>query len=206
MVGEKVDASRFPELSRYLGALPSGLSSYPEARSMGILLRSATSARYFHPSWKDLPKELVAALRAPPPATSWVPTVLTDAVFCVVADTFYPTREDVRDWSYDRTISLSRVPMYTTLTRVAKLDRFLAAAEKIHALFQRGTGLTIRTSAVGAEVRLSHPAHLHGELNHFSNEGVFESAFHAAGAKDATVELVESTPIGARYVARYGQP
>lgn len=170
---------------------------------MGILLKSAVSAHYFHPSWKGLPAPLVSAVRKPPLPTTWVPTVLTDAVFCLVADTFYPTREAMVRWSYDRTSRLANLPMYSALTRLAGIERFLKMAVRFHALFQRGTELTLRCSDRDADVLLEHPPHLHGELNHLSNEGVFRAALESAGGREVKVELVRSEPTHARYRASW---
>jgi len=198
-----IDARRFPALAEYLGKLPAGLASYPAALTKGILLRSAVSGHYFHSSWHDLPAEIASAMKTPPLPTSWLSTVLTDAVFCAVADTFYPTKEAVVKWNFDRTIGLARVPMYSSLAKLAGLDRFVRAAVKVHALFQRGTDLKVDLRGSEATVRLEHPPHLHGGLNHLSNEGVFRAALESSGARKATVELVESTPTFARYECRW---
>src|SRR5688572_12144500 len=100
MAPRAIDPKRFPALSQYVASLPQGLSSYPEAQSKGILLKSAIAPHYFHATWKDLPTELVGVMKRPPLVTSWVSTVLTDSVFCIVADTFYPTDEAMLQWSY----------------------------------------------------------------------------------------------------------
>ncbi len=203
MVGGQVDAQQFPALSEYLAQLPQGIASYPAASTMGIILKSAVAEHYFHASWKRLPAVLVAALKRPPLPTSWVSTVMTDAVFCLIADTFYPTDEAVLKWSYERTARLTRVPMYAPITRFAGVERFVKAGARVHGLFQRGTDLDVEASPGRAELALRHPPHLHGRLNHLSNEGVFRAALEAAGPGDATVELVESAPSVARYVARW---
>ncbi len=203
MAGRPVDPQRFPALADYLSKLPAGLASYPEATTMGILLKSAVSQQYFHPSWRDLPQPLVDGLRRPPLPTTWVPAVLTDAVFCVICDTFYPTPEAVEAWTYERTIRLASVPMYRGLTRFAGIERFLAAAARVHAFFQRGTHLAVRSAPGAAEVELTHPPHLHGRLNHLSNQGAFRAALEAAGGQEVSVLLESSTPTRALYRARW---
>ncbi|HTJ80715.1 MAG TPA: hypothetical protein VL400_03295 [Polyangiaceae bacterium] len=203
MAAGVVDPRAFPALADYLAKLPSGLASYPAARSKGILLRSSMSSHFFHRTWKDLPRELVDAVKAPPLATSWVSTALTDAVFCLVADTFHPTREAVLEWSYERTYRLTHVPMYATLTKMAGLDRFLRACARVHAMFQQGTDLSVDVRGTTAEIVLSHPPHLHGPLNHLSNEGVFRAVLDAAGARNATMSLETSEPERATYRASW---
>lgn len=201
-----IDKAKFPALAEYLERLPAGLASYPEAQTLGLLLKSAVAPHYFHASWKELPPELMVVLRSPPLPTAWVSTVLTDAVFCVVADTFHPTREAVLKWSYERTLRLTALPMYATLTKLAGVERFLRTAVKIHALFQRGTDVSLHVWGEEAEVRLTHPPHLHGELNHLSNEAVFRAVLESAGALDVTMRLRESRPEGALYVASWRIP
>lgn len=198
-----VDPTVFPATSAYLTRLPAGLASYPEAMTKGILMRSALSSHPFHPSWRSLPAEIVTPIRSPPLPTSWTSAVLTDVAFCLIADTFYPTREAVLKWSYDRTFHLARVPLFSQITDFAGLDHFLRGAARLHNLFQRGTTLTVAPQKSGADVLLSHPPHLHGELNHVCNEGVFRAALETAGALSPRVEMLASTPEGATYRASW---
>ena len=198
-----IDKQLFPALAEYLERLPDGLASYPEAQSLGLLLKSSVAPHYFHPSWKGLSPEIVTALRSPPLPTAWVSTVLTDAVFCVVADTFFPTREAVLKWNYDRTMRLTALPMYATLTRLAGVERFLRTAAKVHALFQRGTDVQLHVWGEEAEIMLTHPPFLHGELNHLANEAVFGAVLASAGAADVTMKMKHSKPESALYSATW---
>jgi len=203
MPARPIDPKRFPALAEYLERLPAGLLSYPEATSKGILLRSSMASHYVHRTWKDLPPAIVSAVRSPPAVTGWVSTVLTDAVFCLVADTFYPTPEAMLKWNYDRTLRMAKVPMYSAIAGVVGLERFLKGAARVHALFQRGTDVSVEVRGAGADVFLRHVPHLHGTLNHLSNEGVFRAALESAGGLDVTVKMLESTPTLARYEARW---
>lgn len=198
-----MDPRLFPATSAYIASLPAGLASYPECATKGILMRSAISSHPFHPSWKNLPDEVVSAIKSPPLPMSWTSAVLTDVLFCVIADTFYPSREAVLKWSYDRTFHLARVPLFSQITDFAGLDHFLRGAAKLHNLFQRGTTLDVVPGPLRADVRLVHPPFLHGELNHACNEGVFRAALETAGALRPTVSLRTSTPAGATYEARW---
>jgi hypothetical protein len=82
---------------------------------------------------------MIDAMRHPPLPTAWISSALTDAVFCAVADTHYPTEEAVVKWTYDRVVGLARVPMYSALAKLAGLERFLKTVARVHALFMRGT-------------------------------------------------------------------
>lgn len=198
-----VDPRVFPATSAYVASLPHGLASYPECATKGILMRSAISSHPFHPSWKNLPTEIVSAIKSPPLPTSWASAVLTDAVFCVISDTFYPSREAVLKWNYDRTFHLARVPLFSHITDFAGLEHFLRGAARLHNIFQRGTILEVQPAKLHADIRLTHPPYLHGELNHASNEGVFRAALETAGALSPRVEMLSSTPEGATYRASW---
>lgn len=202
MVG-RIDPERFPALADYVERLPAGLASYPEAQSMGILLKSSVVGHYFHPTWKDLPVQITELFRKPPLPTAWVPTVLNDAIFSLVADTFYPTEDALMKWSYERTIRLAALPMYVPLTKMAGVDRFMRAAARVHDLFQRGTQLEVEARPGSADLRLRHPPHLHSRKNHLTNEAVFRAVLESAGGTGATVKLVESRADGARYHAEW---
>src|SRR5689334_17496564 len=131
--------SGFPVLEAYLRQLPAGLDSYADCETRGILLRSAAKEHAAHPAWESLPGVLQDVLRDPPVPTAWVSAVLTDAVFCVIADTYYPTRQAVFDWNYERTARLSHSTAYRMLTRSTTLQTFLRGIAKLHRYFQRGT-------------------------------------------------------------------
>ncbi len=193
----------FPHLAEYLAKLPNGLASYPACLTKGALLRSSLAHARFHPSWTSLPPVLRAALESPPLPSDWVSTVVTDSAFYVVADTYYPTVEALMQWTYERTLQTANLPVYRMLTSVAGLPAFLRGAAKLHGFFQRGTDVRIKIAGDEADVRLEHPPHLHGGLNHLSNEPVFRAVLDAAGAKDTSVEMLESAPTFARYRARF---
>lgn len=193
----------FPHLDDYWAKLPLGLDSYPECLSKGALLRSSLQGVKPHASWAALPPRVQAALRAPPLPTEWVSTVLTDSVAYVVYDTYFPTIEAMLKWDYDRTFKVANLPMYRMLTRVAGLSNFLRGAVKLHGFFQRGTDIRIKLSEGEADLRLEHPPHLHGGLNHLSNEAVFRATLDSAGAKTSSVTMLESAPTFARYRARW---
>ncbi len=198
-----MDETRFPHLVEYLAKLPAGLDSYPECLTKGALLRSSLDGVRFHPSWASLPPRLRSALEVRPLPTEWISTVLTDSVSLVIVDTYFPTTDAMTKWNYDRTLQTANLPIYRMLTRVAGLPSFLRGAVKMHGFFQRGTDIRIKLAEGQADLRLEHPPHLHGRLNHMSNEAVFRALLDAAGAREASVLLLESTPTFARYRARW---
>lgn len=192
-------ASAFPRLDEYLERLPGGLSSYPACRAKGILVRSAVEGHRPLPTWAELPSALRAVLERPPLATVWVPAVIADAVFYVIADSYYPSEEAVLQWTYDRTARLARTPVYTVLRRALGPDVFLRGAARIHAMFQQGTDVKLRIERGRVRLRLSHPPYLHMGHNHLSNVAVFHAVLEAAGAKGVRGEMSASEPTYADY-------
>ncbi len=189
-----MDAAAFPHLAEYLAKLPAGLGSYPDCRTKGILIRSSVKDVAPHASWATLPPALLEAIESPPLPTTWVSTVLTNAVHFVVADTYYPTPQALLDWNYARTFKASNSPMYRTLTRMAGLRNFLRGAVKVHGLFQQGTDISIDfLGETSARVLLEHPPYLHFGLTHLANEAVFAATLDAAGAQSSKVKMTESS-------------
>jgi hypothetical protein len=193
----------FPHLDEYLSRLPEGLDSYRECLSKGALLRSSLVGVRPHPTWAALPAPIRRAIDAPPLPSDWVSTVITDAVFYVVADTYYPTDDAMLRWSYERTLGTADQPVYRMMTRVTGLPAFLRGAARFHGFFQRGTDMRVSVTSDQGDVVLSHPPHLHLAWNHLSNEAVFRAALDAAGAKESSCTMLESTPTLARYRARW---
>ena len=198
-----MDETRFKHLTHYIGALPSGLASYPDCETKGTLLRTLLHGYAFDPSWTTLPRELREILEKPPLPTQWVRTALSDAIFYVLCDTYHPTAEATFRSTYDRTIMVANSATYRVLTRLAGLRNFLRGAVKIHGLFQRGTEISLELRDEEAEVVLSHPPYLHLGLNHLSNEAAFAAALESAGARESSVRMTASEPTYARYIARW---
>jgi len=195
-----LDATAFPNLSRYLSLLPAGLSSYPDCRTKGILLRSSVKEVPWDASWETLPEPIVDAMRDPPLPTAWVSTVLTNAAHLAVAAAHHPTAHALLSWNYERTMKATASPMYRMITRVAGLKNFLRGAVKVHALFQQGTDLSISfQQETRARVLLEHPPHLHGGHVHLANEAVFAAALDASGARSSSVKMIESSARRAVY-------
>lgn len=198
-----IPRARFRELTSYLHLLPHGLESYPECRTKASLIRSSLDGHAFHPSWEQLPELLRETLRSPPLPVVWAPAVLAKAVFCVVADTYYPSVDLVREWSHKRGLRLANSAAYRVLTRVTGVRNLLRATGRVNDMFQRGSGMLVETHQLGATLRLSHPKHLHPPLSHIANQAGFLAILEATGAKDIVVDLARSDPTGAVYELRF---
>lgn len=198
-----IPRTRFPELASYLEQLPHGIDSYPECATKASLIRSSLDGHPFQPDWEQLPEPLRETLRSPPLPVVWAPAVLAKAVFCVIADTYYPSAELVREWSHKRGLRLANSATYRVLTRVAGVRNLLRATGRVNDMFQRGSGLRVETHQLGATLRLSHPKHLHPPLSHIANQAGFLAILETTGAKDVAVDLTRSDPYGAVYELRF---
>lgn len=196
---DTIDAVRFPRLAEYVRALPQGLASYPECRSKGALVATALEGHAIGHLDDGLPREVVAMLRDPPMSWLWIPAPLSDAVFYVLVDTYYPTPDAMLEWTYERTMKASRSKMYRALTRVAGPSALIRMAAAAHGLFQKGTDLAATPIDQGVDLLLTHPPHLHGGFNHLSNIALFQALVEITGARDGESEMLETTPTHARY-------
>ncbi len=129
--------------------------------------------------------------------------MLTDSVSLVIVDTYFLTTEAMTKWNYDRMLQPANSPIYRMLRRVAGLPSFRRSSVEMHGFFQRRTDIGIKLSEGEADLRLEHPPQPHGRLNHLSNEAVFRALLDAAGAREVSVLLLESTPRFARYRASW---
>lgn len=199
-----VDAARFPRLAHYLDLLPEGIHSYPECQSKGVLFRSAIDGHDLGDALERLPTELRELIESPPPAGVWVSAVLCDAAFHAVCDRFYPTEKAIREWTEARTRTTSKSRMYQRVMGVAGPGVFLRLAEPVHnRMFQKGTVVHIEVGDHRARLRLSHPPHLHITSKHATNVPMLRSLLEKVGGRDVEVEMRESEPTGALYLASW---
>ncbi len=203
-MSDDVDARAYPRLHEYLSSLPDGLASYPECKSKAVLVRTSIQGHDVSAMPPGLPASLREMILDPPATGLWVPAVYSDAVFYVMVDLHHPTPEEVHKWTRERTFYAARSKLYRALTRIARPMALLRMTSAVHGLFQRGTDLeAVRAEESTARLRLSHPPHLHGGLNHYSNVALFEAMIELAGGLSPHVEMTASTPTEARYDASW---
>lgn len=179
--------------------LPDGLDSYPECRAKGSLIVSALDTHDTTVLGEGLPQALLAMVRDPPPSGLWVGAPFSDAIFYTISDAFYPDDEDVLRWTAERTRRTADSRLYRAFSRVTRPSTLLRIVAATHRLFQRGTELSAEYSSNAATLRLTHPPHLHGGLNHRSNVPMFEEILSHCGSKDIEVAMVKSSPTEAVY-------
>lgn len=196
--------SRFPRLTDYLAKLPAGLASYPECQTKGVVLASALGDFPFHETWNELQQDVLARIVTPPVATEWVSSVLTNAVQCVVADTYHPTDAQVLSYNRARTLRVADSVTYRTLARVAGVKILMRGAVRMHAMFQRGTDFRLVSVADReATLFLEHPPFLHSGCIHLANEAVFGTLIETAGGTSVSVRMTESSARRAVYAVTW---
>ena len=81
-----VDTAAFPRVARYLAGLPNGWLSHPECECKATLYREALAALPRRLDTTGLDPLVVSYVEEPPPMTSWVPEVVSSAVYLAIAD------------------------------------------------------------------------------------------------------------------------
>ncbi|MGE0791689.1 MAG: hypothetical protein AB7S26_38795 [Sandaracinaceae bacterium] len=198
-----MDRERFPILAEYLEGLPDGLESYPDCESKSSLILSALDGHDRALIADGLPDALAAVVREPPPPGVWMPAVMNDAVFFAVCDRYYPTPEAVHAWTYDRTLAMTKNPLYRTLLRVPGPRVLLRMAARTHGLLQRGTMLAAKSSDSNVHLTLTFPPKLHVGLNLVSNVALWQVVVEVTGGKNVKSRLDRVTDTEAHYVVDF---
>lgn len=198
-----LDRDRYPRLADYLDGLPEGLGSYPECESKGSLLASSLDGHDIDDLCRGLPPPLVALIREPPPAGVWVSAAMTDAVFHAVCDRHYPSEIAVLRWTYERTVSMAKHPVYRTMLRVPGPKVLMRIGAKAHGLLQRGTELELELGDSDAEIRLTFPPRLHVGLNLVANVALWRGLTEITGGEDVRCKMTSSSSTEARYALHW---
>lgn len=197
-------SASFPRVTEYLARLPDGLDSYPECQTKGVVLASALGELPFHDRWDELPERVLTRMRSPPLATEWVPTVLTNAVQCAVADVYHPSDREVLAYNRSRTLKVANSTTYRALARVAGVKILMRGAVRMHSMFQRGTDFRLVVLGDRAvTLFLEHPPFLHGGCMHLANEAVFGTLIETAGGAEVSVRMTESSARRAVYAVSW---
>lgn len=196
------DTARFPSLSRYLTALPEGLSSYPGCRTKGAIVRSVFEEGMSLP--EGLPEPLEELARSRPPLTAWVPAVHADALFHLQCDLAHLDEDGMLAWTYERTARVGRSQAYRHLLSAAGPRALLRTSVRMHGFFQQGTELDLHELTQNhAAMGLRYPAHLHSRLNLLSNVALLRALVELTGGQDVECAMTHQDPTTARYDVRW---
>jgi hypothetical protein len=155
-----------PSVEDYLGTLPLGIDSHPEAQVKGSLLHSLRGHPGFdelgrHP---DLPREARRLLTEPPTSTTWISEVHFSVLMAGFFDQVFREKGDLtayETWVCEQNARLFRSAPHRILFALASPSRALAGVPARWGAFHRGSTLTlVRSDAKSAEVRLTYPRNL----------------------------------------------
>ena len=194
-----LDRVRYPRLAAYLDGLPEGLDSYPECQSKATLLVSAFDGVDASELLDGLPDRLTSLVREPPAAGIWVPAVWSDAMFHASCDRFFPTVEAVQAWTYERTVRISKHPIYRRLLTVPGPRMLIKIGTKAHGLIQRGTEIETALDRRGAELTMRFPPRLHVGLNLSANVALWRGCVEITGGQNVRCDMVSCSDTEARY-------
>ncbi len=136
--------------------------------------------------------------------TEWISSALTNAVQCVVADTYHPTDREILLHNRARTLKVANSAAYRTLARVAGVRILIRGAVRMHGMFQRGTDFRLVGAAdYAVTLYLEHPPFLHGGCIHLANEAVFGTLIETAGGRSVSVKMTESSARRAVYAVTW---
>lgn len=184
-------ASAFPTLDEYLAQLPNGLDSFPSCTIKASVMRDALAAKPV-PDDPSLPEPIRAFLQSPPPVSSRVPEVLSNALLSTLFDVHFGgrDRQAAYDWTRASTRALLRTPLYRVLFAVLSPERLLnGAAHRWHA-FRQGTDVVMLDRGRGfAQLELTFPLGLHSDLTLFLLAAAFQAAVDCTGARENTVDV-----------------
>ncbi len=193
----------FPLMSAYLDSLPRGLDSYPAHVQKAGVFRQLLGTQ-LKPHAAALPGVLRALVETPPPVGSWVPEVHTAAVFVAMRDVM-PDDQAFQDHMYRMNRALLDGVLYGFLFRLITPRRILDGARSRWTQLHRGITLEVLHGAQEnhSSVCMRFPGGLIPEILLESYCGAFRAALEVAGGKNVKAQLVESTPVMARYSATW---
>lgn len=196
-----------PAVAAYLRSLPAGIASYPEAQAKAAVLRDwlARSRLAVRLAPGQVPDEVEALAREPPPASLWIPEVhlvaLKEADFEL---TFAGAGEGAmaacEQWMLEVYRHLLSSPLYKILFLVVSPERALVGGERRWSAFHRGSELRVLESRTGhARLEVSSPPGLFSELGLRAHGCALQAAGEAAGGRDFAWTLKRVEPGRAHY-------
>lgn len=181
----------FPSLEAYLRQVPDGFDSFPQCSLKASVIRDALSSKPIADD-PSLPTPIRAFLQNPPPVSTLVPEVLSNAMLFVLYDVHFGAlgQQAMCDWLHASTVQLLRTPLYRILFAVMSPERLLTGVAQRWSAFRRGSELTLTDKKDGfARLRLVHPAGLHTDLTVFLLTAGFRAAIDCSGAREVRVDV-----------------
>ena len=195
-----LDRSRYPRLSQYVGTLPQGLSSFPEAKAKGSICKHLLEK---HPL-KDpqgLPDELVAFTSKPIASAAWVSEAACMGLHLAIGDAYQMAAGEYDRWLYEHNAGLLEGRfMFKAIMSLASPAVLMQGAAIRFNGFHLGTRLEISSSVKnGMEFHLAYPAGLYTELCLAAFRAAFQVSLDMTHAKDVRCALVSAEAAKAQF-------
>jgi hypothetical protein len=198
------DLRQFPRLEVYLKGLPHGLKSYPEAKAKASMLRDALLDKPLKEVAKLLPDSLAELVMSPPLVSTWVQSVLVQAIFLVMADHHRMSDGIFSTWTHRTQKALLGGPLYRSIAALASPALLLNGASMRWHSFHRGSDVHIKQAGPGeAVLLLTFPQGLSAPTNLVGIGGGFQAVAEVSKAESVTVRVMEMTQTLARYQFRW---
>ncbi len=183
-----------PSLSKYLGALPHGLDSYPDARAKASLYRSVLDQSSIE-DVSVLPEPLRRLVTNPAPVSAWIPEVHSHALISAVRDICFESDAAFIQHMYDRQRGLFDGRLYRILLALASPSLLLRTAALRWSTFHRGSTFSVESTTTSeARVRIDHPPHLWDDLITDALVAGLEAVLDLSGAVDTNLLITEREP------------
>lgn len=198
---------KWMRLNQYLAFLPDGVHSYPEHVVKAATFAACLSDKPVPVAPGVLPLPLEELMRNPPPVNVWVPEVQMVAVFKLIGDYHFEGKGGTPaflDWLYEQNGLLLGGPLYRMLFWLVSPESIFVGVEKRWGALRRGTELGIlERDANSCRVELRYAKHLLDEEALLAIGTALRAAADLAGAKESTVELLDTTPTRGEFRVRW---
>jgi hypothetical protein len=194
-------------VTAYLRPLPTGLASCPEAAVRGSVVGSMIAASDIGArlSPGQVPPEVEALVREPPPRGAWIPEVHFSALLAAIYELCFKRGGGV--FAFDRwTLEVNRKllggPLYKAIFHVVSAEQLFRGVERRWGAFHRGSMLKLTTfHGYDAELELRYHSHLFSDVSLRSIASGLRAAGEAAGLRWVDVTLAAETPAKATFMA-----
>lgn len=189
------ESNEFPELVRYLAALPSGIDSYPDCRAKASLYRSVADASPIREADRDaLPKPLLRLLTHPVPISSWIPEVHSHALMLAIYDRCFSSVEEFTEFTYQRQRNLFGGRVYSIALHIVTPKMLVKTAAIRFGMFHRGTDFVVsELEATGAMVNVTCPPGVYDDISRIALCEGLRAALDLCMGGGASVKVVETT-------------
>ena len=137
-----LNPAKFPNAAAFVGALPAGLSSYPDCAVKADVYEDL-STEFNGLKDSDLP-EIMKQYVNGQFESEWLPETVGNALLLTVRDAFFNSDEAFLDWATEKTIDLFNKPIYRLMMHVFSTSLIVMGASKRWTKFHTGSSLYVK--------------------------------------------------------------